>query len=132
MPERTQPPRVLLLSAVGTRINPYIGLLREGLAAAGADVRLATQLDPADLAPDRRPDVIHLHWLERYDLPPMIVATGLRGATDLPRRALRRAIETRSQSARDLPGAAAAAAAAAVRPVDCVPGGRRTRRLHRA
>ncbi len=93
MPELVQPPRVLLLSAVGTRINPYIGLLRDGLAAAGADVRLATRLDPADLAPTRRPDVIHLHWLERYDLPPMIVATGLRGATDLPRRALRRAIE---------------------------------------
>ena len=93
MSEFAQPLRVLLLSAVGTRINPYIGLLRDGLAAAGADVRLAPQLDPADLAPDRRPDVIHLHWLERYDLPQLIVAAGLRGAADRPRRALRRALE---------------------------------------
>lgn len=93
MPETPRPLRVLLLSAVGTRINPYIGLLRDGLAAAGADVRLVAQLDPADLAAGRRPDVIHLHWLERYDLPPMITARRLRGAADLPRRALRRVIE---------------------------------------
>ena len=93
----SQPParlRVLLLSAVGTRINPYIGLLRDGLAAAGATVRLAERLVPADLAGPDRPDVIHLHWLDRYDLPPAILAQKLHGAADLPRRAGRRLIET--------------------------------------
>ncbi len=93
----SQPParlRVLLLSAVGTRINPYIGLLRDGLAAAGAAVRLAERLAPADLAGPDRPDVIHLHWLDHYDLPPTILAQRLHGATDLPRRAGRRLIET--------------------------------------
>lgn len=93
MPELTHPRRVLLLSAIGTRINPYIGLLRDGLAAAGADVRLVERLDPATLVPEHQPDVIHLHWLERYDLPPTIIATGLRGATDPLRRVLRRLIE---------------------------------------
>ena len=93
MREPIHPSRVLLLSAVGTGINPYIGLLRDGLAAAGAEVRLSSILDPAE-AVAFRPDVIHLHWLERYDLPPAIAATGLRGATGLPQRAARRVIET--------------------------------------
>jgi len=85
-------PRILLLSAVGTGINPYIGLLRDGLMAAGADVRLVAVLTPADLGATR-PDVIHLHWLERYDLPPAATLAGLRGAADLPQRAMRRAFE---------------------------------------
>lgn len=89
MREPIQPPRVLLLSAIGTGVNPYIGLLRDGLAAAGARVRLTSSLDPAELD-TFRPEIIHLHWLERYDLPPGIVLTRLRGATDLPRRAARR------------------------------------------
>ena len=92
MPKTSHPTHVLLLSAVGTKTNPYIGLLRDGLAAAGADVRLAAHLDSAALA-GFRPDVIHLHWLERYDLPQTVSATGLRGAADAPRRALRRAAE---------------------------------------
>jgi len=86
-------PRVLLLSAVGTNTNPYLGLLRDGLVAAGADVRLAHNLDAAALVAFR-PDVIHLHWLERYDLPPSVNVAGLRGASDLPRRAFRRVVET--------------------------------------
>jgi beta-1,4-mannosyltransferase len=93
MREPIHSPRVLLLSAVGTGINPYIGLLRDGLAAADAEVRLSPILDPAESAAFR-PEVIHLHWLERYDLPSAITATGLRGATDLPRRAARRLGET--------------------------------------
>jgi len=86
--------RVLLLSAVGTRINPYIGLLQGGLAAAGADVRLTERLGPADLTKPARPDVIHLHWLDRYDLPQAILFRGLHGAVDLPQRTLRRLLET--------------------------------------
>ena len=50
MSEPYHPPRVLLLSAVGTNTNPYIGLLRDGLAAAGAEVRLVANLDPAALS----------------------------------------------------------------------------------
>jgi len=87
-------PRVLLLSAVGTRTNPYIGLLQDGLAAAGADVRVVDRLRPADLTGVARPDVIHLHWLDRYDLPQAILLRGFHGATDLPRRTLRRLLET--------------------------------------
>ena len=93
MSEPYHPPRVLLLSAVGTNTNPYIGLLRDGLAAAGAEVRLAANLDLA-VQQQFRPDVIHLHWLERYDLPRPVTVAGLRGAADLPRRVLRRAAET--------------------------------------
>ncbi len=91
-------PRVLLLSAVGTNTNPYIGLLRDGLVAAGADVRLAHSLDAAALAVFR-PDVIHLHWLERYDLPPSVTVAGLRGTSDLPRRALHRILATAGNAA---------------------------------
>ncbi len=98
MSETSHTPRVLLLSAVGTNINPYIGLLRDGLAAAGAEVRLAASLDPVALAAFR-PDVIHLHWLERYDLPRPITAASLRGAVDLPRRALRRVTESAANAA---------------------------------
>jgi glycosyltransferase involved in cell wall biosynthesis len=90
--------RVLLLSAVGTNTNPYLGLLRDGLTAAGAHVCLASRLDAAVMAAFR-PDVIHLHWLERYDLPPAVTVAGLRGARDLPRRALRRVIETTGETA---------------------------------
>jgi beta-1,4-mannosyltransferase len=85
---------VLILSAVGTGVNPYIGLLRDGLAAAGATVRLVERLEPADLTSDARPDVIHLHWLDHYDVPRAVVFLGLHGATDMPRRALRRTLET--------------------------------------
>jgi glycosyltransferase involved in cell wall biosynthesis len=94
MPEEACPLRVLLLSPIGAQVNPYISLLRDGLAAAGAAVRLADRLEPADLAGDRRPDVIHLHWLDRYDRPPALLFPGLRGAGNLPRRALRRSLET--------------------------------------
>ena len=47
MPEMSILPCVLLLSAVGTNTNPYLGLLRDGLVAAGADVRGAHNLDAA-------------------------------------------------------------------------------------
>ncbi len=83
-------PRILTISPIGVRVNPYIGLFCDGLTAAGADVRLAPRLDPQDLTGDRRPDVIHLHWLDRYDLPPSISLRSWEGARDLPRRALRR------------------------------------------
>ncbi len=85
--------RVLVVSPIGTAINPYIGLFCEGLKAAGADVRLCSRLAAADLTAGARPDVIHLHWLERYDLPPAILARSLHGARDLPRRGLRRVLE---------------------------------------
>ena len=98
MSEPYHPPRVLLLSAVGTNTNPYIGLLRDGLAAAGAEVRLITHLDSAALTAFR-PEVIHLHWLERYDLPQPITAARLRGAADLPRRTLRRVTESAANAA---------------------------------
>lgn len=67
-------PRVLLLSAVGTRVNPYLGLLHDGLAAAGADVRVSGEL----AAESWRPDVVHLHWLDRYDLPRPLRFEGVR------------------------------------------------------
>ena len=98
MPEMTLSPRVLLLSAVGTNTNPYLGLLRDGLVAAGADVRLAHSLDAAALAAFH-PDVIHLHWLEHYDLPASVTVARLRGTPDLPRRALRRVVETAGNAA---------------------------------
>lgn len=93
MPAYRQAARVLVLSPIGTAINPYIGLFCQGLKAAGADVRLVSRLVAADLAGDTRPAVIHLHWLERYDLPQAILARSLHGARDLPRRSLRRLIE---------------------------------------
>jgi glycosyltransferase involved in cell wall biosynthesis len=99
MPHELAPLRVLLLSAIGTRINPYLGLLQGGLTAAGAEVRLAERLTAADLGPDRRPDVIHLHWLDRYDLPPEIVVHGLGRGDDLPRRAARRLLEAGANAA---------------------------------
>jgi beta-1,4-mannosyltransferase len=84
-PQLASPVRVLLLSAVGTRINPYIGLLRDGLAAAGADVQVSGELPtPGGL----RPHVIHLHWLDRYDLP-AVLRFG-RGRPGLLRRLLSR------------------------------------------
>ncbi len=98
MSEPCPPLRVLLLSAVGTNTNPYIGLLRDGLAAAGAEVRLIANLDSAVLAAFR-PDVIHLHWLERYDLPRPITAASLHDAPDLPRQALRRITERTANAA---------------------------------
>jgi len=94
MPKKNDTLRVLLISAIGTSINPYISLLGDGLAAAGAEVRLTDRLDPAELAGDKHPDVIHLHWLDRYDVPSAILFLSLHGAKDLPRRALRRILET--------------------------------------
>ena len=88
----THAPRILLLSAFGIGVNPYIGLLRDGLAAAGAEVRMTTALTRADLGVDR-PDVIHLHWLERLRSAACDHGSRARGATDLPRRALRRGVE---------------------------------------
>ena len=85
------PVRVLLLSAVGTRINPYIGLLRDGLAAAGADVRVSDGLEVGSRKPEAgswrldgwrldgfQPHVVHLHWLDRYELPPVLRFAGVR------------------------------------------------------
>lgn len=93
MSESASPLRVLLLSAVGTKTNPYIGLLRDGLAAAGADVRLESRLEDGALA-EFRPEVIHLHWLERYDLPPRIMAGRLKQAGGMLARVLRRGYES--------------------------------------
>jgi glycosyltransferase involved in cell wall biosynthesis len=61
--------RVLILSPFGTAINPYIGLLSEGLASAGAEVCNQRVLTPNLLREPISPHVIHLHWVERYDLP---------------------------------------------------------------
>lgn len=99
MMPQSVPLRVLVISPVGVSVNPYIGLFCDGLAAAGADVRLAPVLAAGDLTGDRCPDVIHLHWLDRYDLPPGITVRSLRGARDLPRRALRRVAEGAANAA---------------------------------
>lgn len=61
--------RVLILSPFGTAVNPYIGLFAAGLQAAGAEVQAVRMLDQAQVTASVRPDVIHLHWVERYDLP---------------------------------------------------------------
>jgi glycosyltransferase involved in cell wall biosynthesis len=90
--------RVLLLSSVGLGVNPYLGLLRDGLAAAGADVRLVDRFDPAMLIGPDAPDVIHLHWLDHYDLPPPLAWPAVAAAQDLPRRLLRRGWETLMES----------------------------------
>lgn len=77
---RSETPRVLLLSGIGTRINPYLGLLTEGLVAAGAEVRTAPALTAGDLDPRSGPHAIHLHWLERLSLPaPIRLKGGLAG-----------------------------------------------------
>lgn len=98
MPSPHPPPRVLLLSPFGISVNPYIGLLCDGLRAAGAEVRLAARLEADDLLPGGRPDVIHLHWLDQYDLPPSLAWPWAAAGADLPRRALRRAWETVSEA----------------------------------
>lgn len=64
--------RVLVVSPFGTRVNPYIGLFAGGLRTAGADVDVTRVLDLSTLVSAARPDVIHLHWIERYDLPPAL------------------------------------------------------------
>jgi glycosyltransferase involved in cell wall biosynthesis len=59
--------RVLLLSPYGTKVNPYIELLSEGLMAANASVTTRRVLAAEDLAGSERPDVVHAHWIEGYD-----------------------------------------------------------------
>ncbi len=90
---QSSPLRILVISPVGVGVNPYVGLFCDGLTAAGADVHLAPLLASEALTGGRRPDVIHLHWLDHYDLPPGIAVRFLRGARDLPRRAVRRLVE---------------------------------------
>lgn len=80
--------RVLLVSPYATKVNPYIGLLSEGLAAAGAAASMTRVLTPAHLQGSDRPDVIHLHWIEGYDRP---TARPPR-ATFAPARAVERAL----------------------------------------
>ena len=59
--------RALLVSPYGTKVNPYIGLLSEGLTRAGAAVSVTRLLTPEALSDTERPDVIHLHWIEGYE-----------------------------------------------------------------
>lgn len=80
--------RVLLVSPYGADVNPYINLAREGLTSAGATVTITRRLAPADLQGERRPDVIHLHWLEGYDPPPPLRPR----ASSAPLRAFERGI----------------------------------------
>jgi glycosyltransferase involved in cell wall biosynthesis len=68
---------VLIVSPFGTSVNPYIGLFSQGLRGAGATVTEARVLPPMLLTPEvdarqAQPDIIHVHWVERYD-PPAIV-----------------------------------------------------------
>ncbi|MEZ4767524.1 MAG: glycosyltransferase [Caldilineales bacterium] len=65
------PPRVALLSANAADANPYVALLRAGLAGAGVEATLID--DPGeDGLPEaaRRADIVHLHWLELWGRPP--------------------------------------------------------------
>ncbi len=84
MTPRLMPPvRVLLFSAVGTRINPYIGLLRDGLLQqarmCGWRRAGSRKLDADGWGLGGwRPHVIHLHWLDWYDLPPALRFAGVR------------------------------------------------------
>jgi beta-1,4-mannosyltransferase len=64
--------RVLVVSPFGTRVNPYIGLFAGGLRTAGANVDVTRVLDLSSLVSAARPDVIHFHWIERYDPPPVL------------------------------------------------------------
>lgn len=59
--------RALLVSPYGTKVNPYISLLSDGLTRAGATVATTRLLTPENLPGPDRPDVIHLHWIEGYD-----------------------------------------------------------------
>lgn len=70
--------RVLLVSPYGAKVNPYIGLFRDGLAAAGAHVGESRELAPAQIGGVARPDVIHLHWLEALNQPPPVRVRGAR------------------------------------------------------
>jgi len=70
--------RVLLLSPYGAKVNPYIGLFRDGLAAAGAQVEESRALAPGQLSGSARPDVVHLHWLEGLNLPQPVRMRGAR------------------------------------------------------
>ena len=88
------PLRVLLLSPIGTRINPYIGLLSDGLADVGAKVQRAGHLTELEPQWSEQYDVIHLHWLDHYDRPQAILFRSLHGHRDLLRRLLRRGLET--------------------------------------
>lgn len=61
---------VALLSANPPAANPYIGLLRSGLEAAGVPVMLCTE-PGTDGLPEaaRGAQVVHLHWLELWSRP---------------------------------------------------------------
>ncbi|MCB9133151.1 MAG: hypothetical protein H6647_19690 [Anaerolineales bacterium] len=51
--------------------NPYIALLRAGLADAGVAATIVDDPGPDGLPePARRADIVHLHWLELWGRPP--------------------------------------------------------------
>jgi glycosyltransferase involved in cell wall biosynthesis len=62
--------------------------------AAGAEVTLASRIDQILVDDQRRPDVLHLHWLDYYDVPSAILARSLHGRRDFISRSARRTIET--------------------------------------
>jgi beta-1,4-mannosyltransferase len=84
---------VAMLSAAAREANPYIDLLRDGLAAAGVAVTLLQEPGEDGLPPiARKADVIHLHWLELWGRPPYASLAEL-GRWGLPGRGLRRWLE---------------------------------------
>ncbi|MCB9155053.1 MAG: glycosyltransferase [Caldilineae bacterium] len=93
MTSRISTSRVALLSANPADANPYVALLRAGLASAGIE---ATLLDnpEADGLPEaaRRADIVHLHWLELWGRPPYHSLQHL-NRWGLPGRGVRRWLE---------------------------------------
>ena len=66
-----QPPSVALLAANPAEANPYIALLRAGLADVGVEATIVDDPGPDGLpVPARRADIVHLHWLELWGRPP--------------------------------------------------------------
>ncbi len=63
-------PRVALLAALPADANPYIALLRAGLADAGVEATIVDDPGTDGLpAAARRADIVHLHWLELWGRP---------------------------------------------------------------
>jgi len=84
---------VAMLSAAARAANPYIDLLRSGLAEAGVTVALVQEAGEDGLPEAARTaDLLHLHWLELWGRPPYTSLAGL-GRWGTPGRGLRRWLE---------------------------------------
>ena len=71
MNQPARPLQVALLSANPADANPYVALLRSGLAGAGYDAAVFDDPGADGLPPAARgAAILHLHWLELWGRPP--------------------------------------------------------------